>query len=54
MYKDGGPIFLSIGGESTADSACMSQGQWINWAEKFGAYCFLLEHRYYGKSRPTA
>merc|ERR1712136_321575 len=31
----------------------MSNGHWIEMAKKFNALCFLLEHRFYGKSHPT-
>ncbi|XP_018411561.1 PREDICTED: putative serine protease K12H4.7 [Nanorana parkeri] len=51
--KDNGPIFLMIGGEGTANPAWMTQGTWITYAEKLRALCFLLEHRFYGKSHPT-
>nr|DBA26011.1 TPA: hypothetical protein GDO54_010325 [Pyxicephalus adspersus] len=48
-----GPVFLMIGGEGTANPAWMTQGTWMTYAEKMGALCFLLEHRFYGKSHPT-
>jgi len=50
--KDG-PVFLSIGGEGPASSVWMSNGHWIDMAEQTGAFCFQLEHRYYGLSQPT-
>ncbi|VEN40302.1 unnamed protein product [Callosobruchus maculatus] len=46
--------FLMIGGEGEASDGWMVQGAWINYAEKFNAICFQLEHRYYGESHPTA
>ncbi|KAF2879874.1 hypothetical protein ILUMI_26304 [Ignelater luminosus] len=49
----GGPIFLMIGGEGEASVKWMTKGAWIDYAKKFGALCFQLEHRYYGKSHPT-
>lgn len=53
FYKPNGPIFLMIGGEGTANPAWMLQGAWIEYAKTYHAICFLLEHRYYGKSHPT-
>uniref|UniRef100_A0A3Q1F4D9 Serine protease 59, putative n=1 Tax=Acanthochromis polyacanthus TaxID=80966 RepID=A0A3Q1F4D9_9TELE len=54
FYKAGGPVFLMIGGEGPAAPAWMQYGTWITYAEKLGALCLLLEHRFYGKSHPTA
>lgn len=54
FYKPGGPVFLMIGGEGPANPAWMQDGTWLTYAEKLGALCFMLEHRFYGKSRPTA
>lgn len=42
-----------IGGEAEASKKWMLQGAWIHYAEQFGALCLQLEHRFYGKSRPT-
>ncbi|XP_022286435.2 putative serine protease K12H4.7 [Crassostrea virginica] len=53
FYKPNGPIFVMIGGEGTANPAWMLQGAWIEYAKTYNAICFLLEHRYYGKSHPT-
>lgn len=47
------PVFLMIGGEGEASKLWMSRGTWIDYAKKFNALCFQLEHRYYGKSHPT-
>lgn len=49
--KNGGPVFLEISGELEMTELT---GAGLNYAEKFGAMCFKLEHRYYGKSRPTS
>uniref|UniRef100_A0A1I8PZQ4 Serine protease K12H4.7 n=1 Tax=Stomoxys calcitrans TaxID=35570 RepID=A0A1I8PZQ4_STOCA len=48
------PIFLMIGGEAEASKKWMHEGAWIHYAEHFGALCFQLEHRFYGKSHPTS
>ncbi|XP_059614085.1 putative serine protease F56F10.1 [Phlebotomus argentipes] len=48
-----GPVFLMIGGEGTASPRWMVEGAWIHYAKEFGALCFQLEHRFYGKSHPT-
>lgn len=53
FYKPGGPVFLMIGGEGAANPAWMQYGTWLTYAEKLGALCLLLEHRFYGKSHPT-
>ncbi|KAF4532425.1 hypothetical protein B566_EDAN003878 [Ephemera danica] len=53
LYKEGGPVFLMIGGEGKANPIWMSEGMWIEYARLFNALCFELEHRYYGKSHPT-
>lgn len=53
FYKPGGPVFLMIGGEGPANPAWMQNGTWLTYAEKLGALCFMLEHRFYGKSHPT-
>ncbi|KAF5283542.1 hypothetical protein FQA39_LY17322 [Lamprigera yunnana] len=47
------PVFLMIGGEGIASPKWMTQGSWIDYAKRFNALCFQLEHRYYGKSHPT-
>lgn len=46
-------MFLMIGGEGEASVEWMTKGAWIDYAQRFGALCFQLEHRYYGKSHPT-
>ncbi|XP_031429917.1 thymus-specific serine protease [Clupea harengus] len=53
FYRPGGPVFLMIGGEGPANPAWMQYGSWLTYAEKLGALCFLLEHRFYGNSHPT-
>ncbi|XP_041919513.1 thymus-specific serine protease [Alosa sapidissima] len=53
FYRPGGPVFLMIGGEGPANPAWMQYGSWLTYAEKLGALCLLLEHRFYGKSHPT-
>ncbi|XP_034459958.1 thymus-specific serine protease isoform X2 [Hippoglossus hippoglossus] len=53
FYKPGGPVFLMIGGEGPANQAWMQRGTWLTYAEKAGALCLMLEHRFYGKSHPT-
>uniref|UniRef100_A0A3Q2FIF7 Serine protease 59, putative n=1 Tax=Cyprinodon variegatus TaxID=28743 RepID=A0A3Q2FIF7_CYPVA len=53
FYQPGGPVFLMIGGEGPANPAWMKEGTWLTYAKEVGALCFLLEHRFYGKSHPT-
>ncbi|KAL3276152.1 hypothetical protein HHI36_020871 [Cryptolaemus montrouzieri] len=52
-YEAGGPIFIMIGGEGEASDKWMTEGSWIDYAKKFRALLFQVEHRYYGKSHPT-
>ncbi|XP_034404108.1 thymus-specific serine protease isoform X2 [Cyclopterus lumpus] len=54
FYKPGGPVFLMIGGEGPSNPAWMQNGTWLTYAKQFGALCLMLEHRFYGKSHPTA
>ncbi|XP_070538578.1 putative serine protease K12H4.7 [Ptychodera flava] len=54
-YKPGGPVFLNIGGEGPLNSKWLSdEVMWVRYAAKYGALCFLVEHRYYGKSHPSS
>ena len=46
FHRPGGPAFLMIGGEGEATPVWMVEGAWIEYAKKFGAICFQLEHRY--------
>lgn len=43
-----------IGGEGEASIRWMTNGSWINSAKEYGAFLFQLEHRFYGRSLPTA
>ncbi|TNN39046.1 Thymus-specific serine protease [Liparis tanakae] len=52
--RPGGPVFLMIGGEGPTNPAWMHNGTWLTYAQKLGALCLMLEHRFYGKSHPTA
>ena len=47
-----GPVFLMIGGEGEAKPIWVVVGSMMKYAAKYGALCFLLEHRFYGKSHP--
>lgn len=42
-----------IGGEGAADPTWMVTAQWIDYAKRYNALCFMLEHRYYGASHPA-
>ncbi|VDM67204.1 unnamed protein product [Strongylus vulgaris] len=48
-------VFLMIGGEGPESISSVSNDTFpfVAWAKKFGAIMFCLEHRFYGKSRPT-
>lgn len=52
-YKEGGPVFLQIGGEGEASAHWMVSGAWVDYAKTYNALMFQLEHRFYGKSHPT-
>ncbi|KAM7425914.1 hypothetical protein ABFA07_022721 [Porites harrisoni] len=52
--KPDGPVFLSIGGEGEANPIWLKVGDMMKNAQVFGAFTFLLEHRFYGKSHPTS
>ena len=54
-FQGDGPVFLFIGGEGTASPLWLQPGysMMMEWAAKYGALTFELEHRYYGQSQPT-
>lgn len=52
-YDGDGLAFLHIGGEAPASPGWLQYGAWYEWAQMHGAAMFVLEHRYYGNSRPT-
>ncbi|CDQ79231.1 unnamed protein product [Oncorhynchus mykiss] len=55
-YRAGGPVFLMIGGEGPINAGWMAMNPgsaWLTYAKKFGALCLMVEHRFYGDSRPT-
>lgn len=57
-YKAGGPEFLYIGGEGPESGSrlMVREGRvaspMVDWAKKQNARLWLLEHRFYGSSRP--
>lgn len=53
FYKQGGPVFLVIGGEVALKPADIGQSHVTEMAEQNNAYIFGLEHRYYGLSFPN-
>lgn len=48
-----GPVFIMIGGEGEENPIWLTHGHWIDLAKEFKALCVMLEHRFYGNSRPT-
>ncbi|CAG2056388.1 unnamed protein product [Timema podura] len=54
-HVKGGPVFIFVNGEeqSTSEAAWLQDGEMISLAQDYNATAFLLEHRFYGKSRPT-
>merc|ERR1719219_1989911 len=53
VYSGSGVGFLHIGGEAEASPGWLNYGAWYQWAQENGAAMFVLEHRYYGQSKPT-
>eukprot|EP01101_Sappina_pedata_P004309 TRINITY_DN1800_c0_g1_i1.p1 TRINITY_DN1800_c0_g1~~TRINITY_DN1800_c0_g1_i1.p1 ORF type:complete len:474 (+),score=164.89 TRINITY_DN1800_c0_g1_i1:137-1423(+) len=51
-YKEGGPIFMYLGGEGAAEEF-LGEVQMFKWCKQFNAKYILIEHRYYGLSSPT-
>uniref|UniRef100_A0A7E4UZ86 Serine protease K12H4.7 n=1 Tax=Panagrellus redivivus TaxID=6233 RepID=A0A7E4UZ86_PANRE len=47
-------VFFMLGGESPigAKWICRSDYAYLQWAKKYGATVFQVEHRYFGRSRP--
>uniref|UniRef100_A0A914CMA3 Uncharacterized protein n=1 Tax=Acrobeloides nanus TaxID=290746 RepID=A0A914CMA3_9BILA len=56
FYKPGGPIFLMISGESAAGSKWIENENvtWLTLAKTYNAAAYMVEHRYYGYTRPTS
>jgi hypothetical protein len=54
-YKPGGPIFLFISGESSADSYWIESDDLplLEWAKRYNGMLYEVEHRFYGQSQPT-
>ncbi|KAF2886780.1 hypothetical protein ILUMI_19393, partial [Ignelater luminosus] len=52
-HSGNGPAFLFIGGEGMLNQYWTNGGAWIEFAKKYKALCFAVEHRFYGKSQPT-
>lgn len=53
LFKDGGPIFIYVGGEWEISAPWIQAGRFYDIAKEVGAFLVYTEHRYYGKSRPT-
>lgn len=55
MQNPNGAVFLVVGGENPADRNWLSNEKLpvVNLADKINASIYLLEHRFYGNSRPT-
>lgn len=52
-FKEGGPIFIYVGGEWTISAGSIRSGHLVDMAEEHNGILFYTEHRYYGQSRPT-
>ncbi|XP_026278173.1 putative serine protease K12H4.7 [Frankliniella occidentalis] len=55
LYEEDGPVFLFIEGESEAQSGWIAPGgsYMYELAQLFKARMYVLEHRFFGKSKPT-
>uniref|UniRef100_A0A336N030 CSON003791 protein n=1 Tax=Culicoides sonorensis TaxID=179676 RepID=A0A336N030_CULSO len=53
LYREGGPIFITVGGEWEISPPWIQAGRFYDIAKEVGAFLFYTEHRFYGKSRPT-
>ncbi|XP_003742341.1 putative serine protease K12H4.7 [Galendromus occidentalis] len=55
FYREGGPVFLLLGGEGEASISWVEKNTHVMlMAKKHNALVFQLEHRFYGQSRPTS
>jgi hypothetical protein len=52
-HVDNGPIFIFVGGEAEISSGWLLAGHFHDMAKKLNGILFAVEHRYYGKTRPT-
>lgn len=51
-YVKNGPVFLMIGGEGPEGKFRFTSSSWASHIKKYKAMAFLLEHRFYGGSKP--
>jgi hypothetical protein len=51
--KEGGPIFIYIGGEWTISNGTLNNGHIADMMREMNGIMFYTEHRYYGKTQPT-
>lgn len=52
-FKDGGPMFLYLGGEWAISPGGIQGGLYPDMAKEHNGILFYTEHRYYGESKPT-
>ena len=53
-FQNGGPVLIQFGGEGPADDVWLREGQIATYyGRDLGARLILIEHRFYGDSRPT-
>lgn len=53
FYQPGSPIFLYLGGEWPITGDRLTNSHMYDIARDLNASLLILEHRYYGESRPT-
>ncbi|VDN25923.1 unnamed protein product [Gongylonema pulchrum] len=54
--EEDGPIFLILGSNERIDAFCAASkdSMVVEWAKKFHAAIYCLEHRFYGESQPLS
>jgi serine protease 16 len=52
FYKEGGPVFIFLGGEANVEFFVFQEIEPLTLAEYFGALYITIEHRFYGESLP--
>jgi Serine carboxypeptidase S28 len=53
-FQPGGPLFVFVGGEYGISPGWVTGGHTVDMAREMNGYIFYVEHRFYGRTRPTA
>jgi Serine carboxypeptidase S28 len=54
FFQPNGPVFIFVGGEYGISPGWVSGGHTFDMARELNGYLFYVEHRFYGRTRPTA